>query len=102
MARPSQIPEVGFPTFCSEVLLGLLQEMERAGERSDGDVDDDDDGADDVVDAGEKSVGDVDGDGDGDGCGEVGFRNFYQYSRHLLGPWDDSVEDVNIKWLTFE
>ena len=42
MARPSQIPEVGFPTFCSELLLGLLQEMERAGEKSDDDVDDGD------------------------------------------------------------
>ena len=79
MARPSQIPEVGFPAFCSELLLGLLQEMERAGEKSDGDVDD-----------------------DGDGCGEFGFRNFYQYCRHLLGPGDDSVEDFNMKWVTLE
>ena len=76
--------------------------MERAGEKSDADAadDDDDDNAGDVDDAGEKSVGDVDG--DGDGCGEVGFRNFYQYSRHLLGPWDDSVEDVIMKWVRFE
>ena len=80
--------------------------MERAGEKSDGDVDDDDYGddgavdADDVDDAGEKSDGDVDD--DGDGCGEVGFRNFYQYSRHLLGPGDDSVEDFNMKWVTLE
>ena len=82
MARPSQIPEVGFPTFCSELLLGLLQEMERAGEKSDGDVDDDDNGDDGDVDAGEKNDGDVDD--DDDGCGEVGFRNFDQYCRHLL------------------
>ena len=53
--------------------------MERAGEKSDGDVDD-----------------------DGDGCGKVGFRIFDQYCRHLLGPGDDSVEDFNMKWVTLE
>ena len=85
MARPSQIPEVGFPAFCSELLLGLLQEMERAGEKSDGDVDDDgdDDDGGNVDDAGEKSVGDVDG--DGDGCGEVGFGNFIPILPPFVG-----------------
>ena len=77
--------------------------MERAGEKSDADADDDDDDdnagdvdEDDLDDGVEKSVG------DGDGCGDVGFRNFYRYSRHLLGPWDDSVEDVTMKWVRFE
>ena len=48
----------------------------------------------------EKSDGDVDD--DGDGCGKVGFRIFDQYCRHLLGPGDDSVEDINMKWVTLE
>ena len=90
--------------------------MERAGEKSDADADDDDNGddgdvdADDDDDAGDVEADDDDDageksgyvDDDGDGCGKVGFRIFDQYCRHLLGPGDDSVEDINMKWVTLE